>query len=164
MKRNNATSWGITLVICSILLPLITGCDYDAPITAEPTRKIEPALLGEWTSTERTDKDCKDQMRLRGYDDSTYVISYNGSLYRAWHSDVDGTALVSVQDLESKDRKYVYFVWSLSADGKRLTLRSVKLDKAMTRDSATVVKVLRSKSQEPGLFEDAVVFTKRNQG
>ncbi len=50
MNRKKSMSWGLTLVLSGIVLPPITVCNSDAPITAEPTRTIEPALLGQWTS------------------------------------------------------------------------------------------------------------------
>ncbi|MGZ8797056.1 MAG: hypothetical protein ACXW2F_06900 [Thermoanaerobaculia bacterium] len=89
-----------TLAMLSTLLVLI-GCEYDVPITAKPTREIEASLLGDWTSTDWTDKDCKDQMKARKYDESSYIVSNNGDLYRAWHSDVAGTPFLTAQNLDS---------------------------------------------------------------
>ena len=57
-------------------------------------------------------------MRVRRLDDSTYVVYYDGDLFRAYHSDVAEMPLVSVQDLNSSDRGYAYVVWKLSSDGK----------------------------------------------
>ena len=56
---------------------------------------------------------------MRRLDDSTYVVYYDGDLFRAYHSDVAEMPLASVQDLNSNDRKYAYVVWKLSSDGKR---------------------------------------------
>jgi hypothetical protein len=43
-------------------------------------------------------------MRVRRLDDSTYVVYYDGDLFRAYHSDIGEMALASVQDLNSNDR------------------------------------------------------------
>ncbi|MGZ5476395.1 MAG: hypothetical protein ACXW29_08735 [Thermoanaerobaculia bacterium] len=151
-----------TLAMLSTLLVLI-GCEYDVPITAKPTREIEASLLGDWTSTDWTDKDCKDQMKARKYDESSYIVSNNGDLYRAWHSDVAGTTFLTVQNLDSADRKYSYFAWSLSDGGKRLTLQRVNSDliPKETRDSATVVKILQANSGSSQLFEETTRFTRK---
>ena len=151
-----------TLAMLSTLLVLI-GCEYDVPITAKPTREIEASLLGDWTSTDWTDKDCKDQMKAGKYDESSYIVSNNGDLYRAWHSDVAGTPFLTVQNLDSADRKYSYFVWSLSDGGKRLTLQRVNSDliPKETRDSATVVKILQANSGSSQLFEETTRFTRK---
>jgi hypothetical protein len=60
-----------------------------------------------------------------------------------YHSDVAETPLVSVQDLNSNDRKYAYIVWKLSDDSSHLSLRNVS-DKVIpkeTKDSATAVAI-----------------------
>ena len=93
--------------------------------------------------------DGKENLRVRSLDDSTYVVYYDGDLFRAYHSDVAEMPFVSVQDLNSTDRKYAYVVWKLSDDGKRLTLRSVS-DKVVpkeTRDSAAIAALLTKNVQ-----------------
>jgi hypothetical protein len=108
---------GIVAALCIFAL---SGCEYEVPITSNPTRKVDERLLGDWTS-----KDGKDKMKVRRLDDSIYIVSYNGDLFRAYHSDVAKTSFVSVQDIDSADRKYAYLTWKLSDDGKRLGLRVV---------------------------------------
>ena len=101
-------------------------------------------------------------MKVRRLDDSFYVVYYDGDLFRAYHSDVAEIPFVSVQDLNSKDRKYTYVVWKLSDDGKHLSLRNVN-DKVIpkeTRDSATVVGLLDKKVRNPELFGEEIEFRK----
>ena len=113
MKTRQISRWaGLAIALLAL-----AGCDFNVPITAEPTRKIEPALLGEWVGTEWNENDCKDRIKVRQYDDSSYVVLFNGDLHRAWHSDIGETAFVTVQNLDSPDRKYSYFLWSLSDGG-----------------------------------------------
>jgi hypothetical protein len=85
------------------------ACNYELPITPSPTRKVREQLLGNWVSL-----DGKENLRVRRLDDSTYVVYYDGDLFRAYHSDVAEMPLASVQDLNSNDRKYAYVVWKLS--------------------------------------------------
>jgi hypothetical protein len=101
-------------------------------------------------------------MRVRRLDDSTYVVYYDGDLFRAYHSDVAELALASVQDLNSNDRKYAYVVWKLSNDGNRLTLRSVsnKVIPTETRDSASVAALLTKNARNPELFGEEIEFRK----
>lgn len=74
----------VTLVCCLNF----SGCegDYAIPITSGPTRKIDQRLVGNWASKDGTDK-----LRVRRLDDSIYIVSYNGDLFRAFHSDVGKT-------------------------------------------------------------------------
>jgi hypothetical protein len=101
-------------------------------------------------------------MRVRRLDDSTYVVYFDGDLFRAYHSDVGEIPLVSVQDINSKDRKYAYVVWTLSDDGKRLNLRSVqsKVIPTEQRDSATVAELLKENAKNPELFGEEIEFNK----
>jgi hypothetical protein len=101
-------------------------------------------------------------MRVRRLDDSTYVVYYDGDLFRAYHSDVAEMPLASVQDLNSNDRKYAYVDWKLSSDGARLTLRSVsnKVIPKETKDSATVAALLTKNARNPELFGEEIWFRK----
>jgi hypothetical protein len=135
-----------------------TACQYDVPITTAPTRKVQEQLLGDWTSA-----DGKEYMNLRRLDENTYVVYYDGDLFRAYHSDVAETPFASVQDLNSNDRKYAYVIWKLSDDGKSLRLRNVN-DKVVpkeTKDSAAVVALLTKNASNPELFGEDIEFRKK---
>jgi hypothetical protein len=118
---------------------------------------VQERLLGGWTSL-----DGKEKMKVRRLDDSIYIVYYDGDLFRAYHSDVAETPFVSVQDINSNDRKYAYVVWKLSDDGKHLSLRNVS-DKVIpkeTRDSAMVVALLEKNARNPELFGEEIEFNK----
>ena len=145
---------GVAIGLCSLAF---TSCNYDVPITSTPTRKVEQRLLGDWISL-----DGKENMKVRALDDSTYVVYYDGDLFRAYHSDVAETPFASVQDLNSSDRKYAYVIWKLSDDGKNLRLRSVN-DNVVpkeTKDSATIVGLLTKNARNPELFGEEIEFRK----
>jgi len=146
--------FGIALCLCMVG---VAACNYEVPITSGPTRNVQEQLLGDWTSS-----DGKEQMKVRGLDEGFYVVYYDGDLFRAYHSDVADITFVSVQDLNSKDRKYAYVVWKLSDDGKHLSLRNVN-DKVIpkeTKDSATVVALLSKNAHNPELFGEEIEFNK----
>jgi hypothetical protein len=113
--------------------------------------------LGDWTSD-----DGKEHMNVRRLDENTYVLYYDGDLFRAYHSDVAETPFATVQDLNSNDRKYAYVIWKLSDDGKFLRLRNVN-DKVVpkdTKDSAAVVALLTKNARNPDLFGEEIEFRK----
>jgi hypothetical protein len=101
-------------------------------------------------------------MKVRRLDDSFYIVSYNGDLFRAFHSDLGKTPFVSLQDIESAGRKYSYFTYKLSDDGGRLDVRVIdtKVIPKELKDSASVQKLLTKNSKNPGLFGDEGQFTK----
>jgi hypothetical protein len=142
---------GVVVCLCTLV-----ACQYEVPITSSPTRKVQEHLLGNWISL-----DGKENMRVRRLDDSTYIVYYDGDLFRAYHSDVAETSFASVQDLNSNDRKYAYVVWKLSNDGKWLNLRSVnKVIPKETKDSATVVALLTKNARNPELLGEEIEFRK----
>ncbi|HEY2046837.1 MAG TPA: hypothetical protein VGG93_09685 [Candidatus Udaeobacter sp.] len=118
---------------------------------------MQEQLLGNWVSL-----DGKESMRVRRLDNSTYVVYYDGDLFRAYHSDVAETPFATVQDLNSSDRKYAYIIWKLSDDGKNLRLRTVndKVVPKQTRDSATVVALLTKNAGNSELFGEEIEFKK----
>src|SRR5262249_7470697 len=110
------------LVAVPALLALCFACTacegvYDVPITSAPTQKIDGRLVGDWK-----EKDGKDVMKVRKYDDSVYIISYAGDLYRGFHSATAKLPFITVQDIDNPSRKYAYFVYRLSDDGALLEL------------------------------------------
>jgi hypothetical protein len=118
---------------------------------------VQERLLGNWTSA-----DGKEKLKMRRFDDSTYIVYYDGDLFRAYHSDVGDIAFATVQDLNSRDRKYAYVVWNLSDDGGHLRLRNVS-DKVIpkeTENSATIVALLTKNARNPELFGEEIEFAK----
>jgi hypothetical protein len=144
-------------VAACLCILAFTACQYDVPITLGPTRKVQEQLLGDWTSA-----DGKEKLKLRSLDDSIYIVYYDGDLFRAYHSDVAETPFVTVQDLNSNDRKYAYAIWKLSDDDKNLKLRNAndKIVPKETRDSATVVALLTKNAGNPDLFGEEIEFKK----
>lgn len=147
---------GVVAVACCLNF---SGCegDYAVPITSGPTRKIDQRLLGNWVS-----KDGADKMKVRRLDDSIAIVSHNGDLLRAFHSDIGKTSFISVQDIDSADRKYLYLTYKLSDDGQRLDLRVVntKVIPKETKDSVRVQKLLKKNLQNSELFGDEGQFAK----
>jgi hypothetical protein len=119
---------------------------------------VQEQLLGNWISL-----DGKEDMRVRRLDDSTYIVYYDGDLFRAYHSDVAEMPFASVQDLNSNDRKYAYVVWKLSDDGKRLSLRSVnKVIPKETKDSGTVAALLTKNARNRSCLARKSSFARRS--
>lgn len=118
---------------------------------------MQEQVLGNWIS-----QDGKEHLRVRRLDDNIYIVYYDGDLFRAYHSDVADTPFVSVQDINSEDRKYAYVVWKLSDDSKQLILGSVNRDviPKEKKDSATVVALLTKNAQNPELFGEEIGFSR----
>lgn len=138
-------------VVAALSVMSISGCVYDVPITADPTRNVEERLLGEWVS-----KDGKNKLKVRRLDNSYYIVSLNGYLFRAHHSDVANAPFGSVQEIETPKRKYTYVAWSLSEDAGHLRWRAVsrKVVPQDIVDSAAVQTLLEKNLDNAALYED----------
>ena len=141
---------------------LLSGCDYETPLTPAPTHPVEARLLGDWEQTKKehpTDPD----MHVRSWDDSTYAIAIEDDVYRVWHSDFAGTAFVSVQDLNSAARKFCYYTWALSADGTQLTLRRVRneLVPEKTTPATAIQHLIQANLGNPKLLDEPLVFRRK---
>ncbi len=148
--------------LLAALCLLFSSCNYDVPLTDTPTHKIDARLFGDWTAV---DKDDNKEMHLsvRKFDDSTYVVALDGDLYRVFHSDFADTAFVSVQDLNSHERKYVYYVWQLSPDGTQLSLKGVsnKVVPEETKGREALQKLIKANLANPKLYGDENKFTRK---
>ena len=140
---------------------LFTGCNYELPLTAKPTRKVDVRLLGVWVSFDQ-DEQKMEYMTVRKFDDATYVVAMDHDLYRAFHSDFAGTAFLSVQEL-NHDRLYLYLTATLSPDGNQLTLRTVstKVVPEATKSRAALQKFIQTNLANPALFGEPLVFTRK---
>jgi hypothetical protein len=145
------------IVACWSLVLL--SCHYDVALTAEPTRAADARLAGTWTMAAPEEND---KMDIRVYDDRHYVVAYSGDLYRAFHSDVAGLSLMSVQNLNDSERKYLFVEWKLSEDGKRLTVRAVRTEVVpeSTHDRDALVKLIEANKDNPKLFGEEAVYAR----
>jgi hypothetical protein len=148
-------------LLAATALLALAGCDYDFPATAAASRPVDEKLLGDWVSHDKDEpKDLA--MHVRKFDASTYVVSIESDIYRAFHSDLGKNSLLSVQDLNGSERKYVIYAWKLSSDGTQLTLRRVATDviPESTKDAATFRDLLEKNSANPKLFTQDLQFTR----
>ena len=159
MKTNPA--FAAMLLVAGLFL---SGCNYDVPLTAKPTRKIDSRLIGDWVAVDKDSKE-EDQMHVRKLDDVTYVVSMDKDIYRAFHSDFAGTAFLSVQDLNSTERLYVYVTYQLSADGRQLSVFTVntKVVPEETKGRAALQKLIKQQLANPKLLNEPMVFTRKSR-
>lgn len=152
-------------LLAAVLLGL-TACTYDFPLTDQPTQNLDPRLLGDWVSYDPDDQQVR-PLHVRRFDANIYVVAFDGDLYRVSHSDLAGTAFVSVQNLQAGDDygKFTYCVWTLSADGQQLTLRTVqsRVVSGDRKDAASVRKLITANLTNPALLGEPIVFTPKKR-
>src|SRR5688572_1888802 len=155
----NARSLLPLLVLGGCLL--VTGCDYEFPLTPAPTSSINPRLLGDWIPTKKAEQD-EPTLHVRQWDDTHYAIAIDGELYRVHHSDVVKLPFISAQDLNSNRRRYALFSWAISTDGNELTLRRVRTEvipeRITTADSLRQLVI--ENANNPELLDEPLIFSR----
>lgn len=149
----------------SAVIFFFSGCNYDFPLTATPTRKIEARLLGDWVAIDK-ESDKVEIMHVRKFDESTYAVSMDNNIYRVFHSDFADTSLLSVQDLNADSRKYLYYAWQLSADASELTLKGVRaaVIPETIKTATEIQSLIKQNIGNPKLFQDALHFKLKKAG
>ncbi len=143
--------------IPALLALALAGCEFEAPITEKPTQPTNDKLVGTWKAIEGSDV-----MKVRQLDAATYVVSYNGDLYSAHHSDLGGVAYVSVLHLSPENRKHSFVTWRLSDADDRLTLRVVS-SKVIPKETATPAALralLEKEAKNPALLGPEFPYTR----
>lgn len=140
----------------------IVGCHFDFSLTANPTRPIDNRLVGDWVYVD-VDGQRIERMNVRKLDATTFIVSYEGELYRAFHSDFAGVSFISVQDLHSDPGKFLYLVYKLSSDDAKLGLKYVnpKFVPETVKDQAAIQEFIKRNLNNPSLFGEELVYSRR---
>ena len=129
---------GVALALLAGLL--LTGCEYEVPLSAQPVRPVEDTLVGNWMSPGAW-------MMVRRFDADHYVVVHNGSTFRVWHSDVAGRPFVTVQPLDAENPKFSYLTFQLSEDRRRLDVRFVR-DEVIPKTITSTAAMRRAIEQQ----------------
>jgi len=106
------------MLLALSLVLLFAACKFESPITEKPTRDVDPALVGNWFSTE--DGNPREIYRLSGKE---YLVVDHGTPYVCTHSDVNGVAFISCRQIKNDPDsygKYAYIGYRL--EGAELIL------------------------------------------
>lgn len=97
-----------------------------------------------------------EEMVIRLDGDRRYVIEYDSGLhgitYRAFHTEVAGMPLISVEVANERERKWVVLDWKL--EGERLTIRAVNPEVVPPGDRESLVKAILANRDNPKLFRE----------
>ncbi len=142
---------------------LLAACNYEFPITAEPSRKIDESLVGTWLGEKP-----EDTLEVRKFDDFHYVVATDGQFYSAYHSDLGGTPFVNVQwidPIDAKERKFWFATYELADGGNKLIVRGVreKVVPKTAKSSEEIASLIKANLKTPELFDEAATFTRKKK-
>jgi hypothetical protein len=157
--RPRDTTRIVLAVVAAFALVSIAACgEYTVPVTDQPTRKVDRQLIGDWVTP-----DGVDVIKVRQLTDSTYIVCYNGVLFRAFNSDLEKVPFLSVQELETNNRTYSYVSYRLSSDRNKIYLRMVNEEVIPddSNESVAIQKLLVKNLQNPSLFHSEEEFRRQ---
>ena len=161
--------YGVSFFI--VVMLVIVGCDYQAPLTADHTVSIDQSVLGLWEEVPKGDKppNPDERMLILRFSDTEYLIHYptgkDGLFFRGYPINVGGVPCVQVQliggydgDIEKEDRKYQVISYSLSNGMLELrTLNTDLVDKNL-QDSASLRQAFLKHKDNKDLFKNPGTF------
>ena len=149
-------------VFAGLFFLLFASCIYEAPLTESPTRKVDERLIGDWVSVEEKPS----AIEIRKFDDSNFVLSDGGNVYRVFHSDFEGINFLSLQNLESKGssaRKFAFIDYRFEQPDK-VRARAVNKETVpeTLRTTSEIQKSVRDHLKDPQLFnKEEIVYTRK---
>jgi hypothetical protein len=159
--------------VLALVLVLLSGCVYKAPVTTTHTIPVDPAVLGVWQAVPEPGKDldADERMLVLKYSDTEYMVRYpsgkDAMFFRGYPIKLGNLRCVQIQLLGEKDqpvndedRKYQVVAYKL-ADGV-LELRTLNADLISDRlaTSADLLKAIKANIANPDLFKDPGKFKK----
>lgn len=159
--------------VLALVLVLLSGCVYKAPVTTTHTIPVDPAVLGVWQAVPEPgeDLDADERMLVLKYSDTEYMVRYpsgkDAMFFRGYPIKLGNLRCVQIQLLGEKDqpvndedRKYQVVAYKL-ADSV-LELRTLNADLISDRlaTSADLLKAIKANIANPDLFKDPGKFKK----
>lgn len=137
-----------------LLLVLATGCEFEAPLSPRPKAPVDERLLGRWVAPEGWTK-------VTRYDAENYILVYNGTVFRAWHSRVAGQDFLTLRNLEGAAPRH-HFLHCRRVSDRRIDVSFVReeLVSRHERDPEALRRAVAAGWGQPDLLGQAIPFTR----
>ena len=141
------------LALLTVAVLLITGCEYESPLTKKHNIAIDSAVLGLWEAIPDEGEEPKknERMMILKYSDTEYLLHYpvgdDGLYFRSYPIKIGGVSCVQLQVIGTKagppekDEKDLFHVVShrLAGAGLEIKILNTELveDDLKTTDALT---------------------------
>ncbi len=164
----------ISFLIATVLL--ITGCEYEAPLTEECVLDIDSSVLGHWEEVPDDGKQPgPDQMMMiLKYSKTEYLIHYptskNGFYFRGYPINVGGVPCVQIQligtsegDIKKDERDFHAVSYKRSKDELTVKILNKSLVDPSLESSSDLKKAFLKHKDKADLFISPGKFRKVNK-
>ena len=163
----------LTLLSVVVLL-LLTGCSYEAPLTEEHSISIDQSALGLWefVPDKGEQPDQIDRMMILKYSDTEYLIHYpigkDGMYFRGYPIKIGGILCVQLQLIGTEegnidqDTKKLFHVVSYQLSNGELIIKTLNTDLVRDdlKDSKALKEAFLKHKADKDLFRDPGKFRK----
>ena len=123
------------LALLTVTVLLITGCEYESPLTKEHNIAVDSAVLGLWEAIPDKGEEPKqnERMMILKYSGTEYLIHYpvgkDGSYFRGYPIKIGGVSCVQLQVIGTKagppekDEKNLFHVVSYRLASDELEIK-----------------------------------------
>ncbi len=162
------------ILLSVVVLLLLTGCNYEAPLTEEHSIPIDQSALGLWELVpEKSERPGENErMMILKYSDTEYLIHYpigkEGMYFRGYPIKIGGLLCVQIQLIGTaegnpdKDDKKLFHVVSYQWSNGELIIKTLNTDLVRNdiKDSKALKKAFLKHKADKGLFRDPGKFRK----
>lgn len=148
-------------ILLPFILILLTGCDFDVPLSRAPSAPADPALAGVWF--QKADQEVFTMnVQISGTD---YAVTYGevGETPLTFRGFAVKTADLELIQLELKDSgltKYLFVKYELTPDGLSVYRLNKQVVSALCRTSEELISDIVLHKNNPFLFEEPIQFTR----
>jgi hypothetical protein len=148
----------------ALFLLLFSSCIYEVPLTQSPTRKIDERLIGDWLSIEEKPS----VIQIKKFDDSNLILIDGSSVYRVFHSDLEGINFLSMQNLEIRGnsaRKFAFIDYRFETPD-RVRVRAVNKEviPENVRTTPELQRLVQNHLKDPHLFnKEEITYTRKTE-
>jgi hypothetical protein len=162
-------------LITIFILLVLTACDYDAPLVADASLPIDPALLGTWVTIpgDRDGQESLDRIVIRQESANLYVIEHVAGesiiYFKGWLAELEGNRFMQVEVTGDNDKGPVgteddnlFSVATYALDNGELVVRSLNTDLVNTdlADTTALQAAFVANRDDPSLFHEPVQYRK----
>ncbi len=163
------------LTLLSVVVSLLlTGCNYEAPLTEKHNISIDQSVLGLWEAVpdKGEQPDQNENMMILKYTDTEYLIHYpigkDGMYFRGYPIKIGGVPCVQIQIIGTaegnldKDDKKLFHVVSYQLSNGELVIKTLNtsLVRDDLKDSKALKKAFLKHKGDKDLFRDPAKFRK----
>ena len=149
-------------ILLSAMLLLLTGCDYEVPLSQTAASEADPALAGTWTGRSSDRKPAAMEIKTSGTGyTATYTEDGNSIILKGFGVSAAGLHLIQLE-LQNADHqnKYLFVKYELTPEGLAVHRLNPEVVSTKCKTTEELLGDIAVHRQNPLLFSEPLKFTR----